>query len=388
MHIDNLLNNDRDFLSLVGCVLTGFFLAVLIVLGSFSNAFGGEAAVDGAQSNRLALEKSPYLRQHADNPVDWFPWGEEDKLIFLSVSYSTCHWCHVMERESFENPETAALMNESYISIKVDREERPDVDKVYMTFVQASTGGGGWPMSVWLTPGLTPIVGGTYFPPEDRYGRPGFPRILKHWAGVWKEHREEVLAQGKLYLEELKKLGPAPGKERAGLGIEHMEAAFEQLTKTFDESEGGFGPAPKFPRPTTLNFLFHFYAARELSDPLGKKALEMALFTLDSIMAGGIRDHLGGGFHRYSVDRFWHVPHFEKMLYDQAQLANACLDAFQITGEAKYAETARRIFSYVGEIMTDAEGGFTPPKMPTAWGPGITPKNRRGLFIYGRRRKS
>ncbi len=336
-----------------------------VVLGLFSNGFGGEVAV-GVKSNRLALEKSPYLRQHADNPVDWYPWGEEafekarkeDKMIFLSVGYSTCHWCHVMEHESFENHETAALMNESYVSIKVDREERPDVDKVYMTFVQASTGSGGWPMSVWLTPDLTPIFGGTYFPPEDGYGRPGFPRVLQHWTEVWKEHREEILAQGKLFVEELKKMGPGPGKGGLGLGIEHMEAAFEQLRGRFDETEGGFGQPPKFPRPVTLNFLFHYYAAKKLSDPRGIKALKMALFTLDSIIAGGIRDHLGGGFHRYSVDRFWHVPHFEKMLYNQAQLANACLDAFQITGEAKYADTARRIFSYVAEIMTDAEGGF------------------------------
>ncbi len=355
--------------------LTGFFLVVSVVMGSFPNTFGGEAAeevanaepvVAGVQSNRLALEKSPYLRQHASNPVDWFPWGEEafakarkeDKLIFLSVGYSTCHWCHVMERESFENPEIAALMNESYVSIKVDREERPDVDKVYMTFVQASTGSGGWPMNVWLTPDLTPIVGGTYFPPEDRYGRPGFPSMLERVATVWKEHREEIVAQGKVIVEQLNELGSVSSEGGAELGNDSMEAAFERLTNTFDETEGGFGPPPKFPRPATLNFLFRYYAAQESLSQRGKKALEMALSTLDAIMAGGIRDHLGGGFHRYSVDRFWHVPHFEKMLYDQAQLANAYLDAFQITGETKYAEAARGIFSYVGETLTDAEGGF------------------------------
>ncbi len=354
-------------------VLAVFFCCwgVVLILGLFPVALGGEAVAADAvdvKSNRLALEKSPYLRQHADNPVDWYPWGEEafekarreDKLIFLSVGYSTCHWCHVMERESFENPETAALMNESYVSIKVDREERPDVDKVYMTFVQATTGSGGWPMNVWLTPDLTPIFGGTYFPPKDGFGRPGFPRMLTRVAEVWKEQREEIVAQGKLIIEEMNKLEfTASAVGKSGLDDALMEAAFERLAKIFDESEGGFGPAPKFPRPATLNFLFHYYSWKGALSENGKKAREMALFTLDAMASGGIRDHLGGGFHRYSVDRFWHVPHFEKMLYDQAQLASAYLDAFQITGEKRYADVAASIFQYVGKSMTDAtQGGF------------------------------
>ena len=288
-------------------------------------------------TNRLAQEKSPYLLQHAHNPVDWYPWGEEafakarkeNKPIFLSVGYSTCHWCHVMAHESFENDEVAAIMNREFVNIKVDREERPDVDRVYMTFVQATTGGGGWPMSVWLTPDLKPFVGGTYFPPEERYGQPAFKNVLERIATAWKEDHDKIVEQGSKIVEALREsqsAAPAEGKVDTAV----LDAAYKQLDRSYDPKEGGFGNAPKFPRPVTLNFLSRFYARDPKSDS-GKHALNMALFTLRKMAAGGMHDHIGGGFHRYSVDRYWHVPHFEKMLYDQAQLAVAYLDAFQIT---------------------------------------------------------
>jgi len=317
-------------------------------------------------TNHLAGEKSPYLLQHQHNPVDWYPWGEaafekarrEHKPIFLSVGYSTCHWCHVMAHESFENPVIAKLMNEHFVNVKVDREERPDVDRVYMTYVQATTGGGGWPMSVFLTPDLKPFYGGTYFPPEDRYGRPGFPTILQRLADAWKNDQEKVLGAAHdaiKALGELSASGPAQG---AAAGKEAIILTLNQLTRTFDDELGGFGGAPKFPRPVTLNFLFRV-AAREGRDSRdGKAALGMALLTLQKMDAGGMHDHLGGGFHRYSVDKFWHVPHFEKMLYDQAQLASSYLDAFQVTHDPAYEKTARDIFDYVRRDMTDSAGGF------------------------------
>jgi uncharacterized protein len=332
-------------------------------------------------ANRLAHEKSPYLLQHAHNPVDWYPWGEEafakarreNKPIFLSIGYSTCHWCHVMEHESFENEETAAIMNRDFVNIKVDREERPDVDRVYMTFVQATTGGGGWPMSVWLTPDLKPFVGGTYFPPEDRYGQPGFRKVLERIAAAWKQNHEKIVDQSSKILSALREAQTsqttADGEVDAGV----LEKAYEQFDRSYDPREGGFGTAPKFPRPVALNFLTRFYArivgqahrlpslegspdAAELEK--GKHALEMDLFTLRKMAAGGIHDHVGGGFHRYSVDRYWHVPHFEKMLYDQAQLAVAYLDAFQITQDRQYADVARDILEYISHDMTAKDGGF------------------------------
>jgi len=315
-------------------------------------------------TNRLAQEKSPYLLQHAHNPVDWYPWGEEafakarreHKPIFLSIGYSTCHWCHVMAHESFENEEVAAIMNREFVNIKVDREERPDVDRVYMTFVQATTGGGGWPMSVWLTPDLKPFVGGTYFPPEDRYGQPAFKSVLERIATAWKENHDKIVEQGgKIVaaLRESQSTATAEGKIDAAV----LDTAYQQIDRSYDPKEGGFGNAPKFPRPATLSFLTQFYA-RDPKSEFGKHALEMALFTLSKMAAGGMHDHIGGGFHRYSVDRYWHVPHFEKMLYDQAQLAVAYLDAFQITGDRQYESVARDILDYVGRDMTSKEGGF------------------------------
>ncbi|MEY2492347.1 MAG: hypothetical protein QOH24_1298 [Verrucomicrobiota bacterium] len=314
--------------------------------------------------NRLAREKSPYLLQHADNPVDWFAWGEEaftkarreNKPIFLSIGYSTCHWCHVMAHESFENDTTAQIMNREFVNIKVDREERPDVDRVYMTFVQATTGGGGWPMSVWLTPDLKPFVGGTYFPPEDRHGQPAFGKVLERIAAAWKENREKISGQGERILQALRE-ATTSGQSIGKFDLGALDVAYEEFARTFDAREGGFGGAPKFPRPVTLNFLTRFYARHRRSDS-GQRALEMALFTLRKMAAGGIHDHIGGGFHRYAVDAVWHVPHFEKMLYDQAQLANVYLDAFQITREPLFEVTARDTLDYVGRDMTSAEGGF------------------------------
>src|SRR5436190_1819834 len=315
-------------------------------------------------TNRLAHEKSPYLLQHAHNPVDWYPWGEEafakarreNKPIFLSVGYSTCHWCHVMAHESFESEEVAAIMNREFVNIKLDREERPDVDRVYMTFVQATTGGGGWPMSVWLTPDLKPFVGGTYFPPEDRYGQPGFKKVLERIGTAWKENHDKIVEQGGQIVAALRDSQSRPTDEnKIDPGI--LGAAYQQLDRSYDPKEGGFGNAPKFPRPVTLNFLTRFYARDPKSDA-GKHALEIALFTLRKMAAGGMHDHIGGGFHRYSVDRYWHVPHFEKMLYDQAQLAVAYLDAFQITRDRQYEAVARDILDYVARDMTSKEGGF------------------------------
>jgi len=315
-------------------------------------------------TNRLAHEKSPYLLQHAHNPVNWYPWGEEafakarreNKPIFLSIGYSTCHWCHVMAHESFESEEVAAIMNREFVNIKVDREERPDVDRVYMTFVQATTGGGGWPMSVWLTSDLKPFVGGTYFPPDDRYGQPGFKKVLERIAAAWKENHDKIVEQGGKIVAALRESQSAAG-DQGKIDPAILDAAYEQIARSYDPKEGGFGHAPKFPRPVTLNFLARFYARNPKSDS-GKHALQMDLFTLRKMAAGGMHDHIGGGFHRYSVDRYWHVPHFEKMLYDQAQLAAAYLDAFQITQDRKYQSVARDILDYVARDMTSKEGGF------------------------------
>ncbi|MGZ5006020.1 MAG: thioredoxin domain-containing protein, partial [Chthoniobacterales bacterium] len=296
--------------------------------------------------------------------MDWYPWGEaafakarrENKPIFLSVGYSTCHWCHVMAHESFEDEEVAAIMNREFVNIKVDRDERPDVDRVYMTFVQATTGGGGWPMSVWLTPDLKPFVGGTYFPPEDRYGQPAFKSVLERIATAWKQDHDKLVEQGSKIVEALRESQSAATAE-GKLDGSVLDAGYKQLDRSYDPKEGGFGNEPKFPRPATLTFLTRFYARDPKSDA-GKHALDMALFTLRKMAAGGMHDHIGGGFHRYSVDRYWHVPHFEKMLYDQAQLAVAYLDAFQITKDKQYESVARDILDYVARDMTSKEGGF------------------------------
>jgi uncharacterized protein YyaL (SSP411 family) len=347
-----------------------------------------EAKKATVHTNRLGHEKSPYLLQHAHNPVDWYPWGEEafakarreNKPIFLSIGYSTCHWCHVMAHESFENEEVAAIMNREFVNIKIDREERPDVDRVYMTFVQATTGSGGWPMSVWLTPDLKPFVGGTYFPPEERYGQPAFKKVLERIATAWKQDHQKIVEQGNKIVEALRE-SQSTAQVQGKIDGSLVDAAYRQIDRSYDPKEGGFGNAPKFPRPVTLNFLIRFYA-REVGHASGSPqdesavadlplrtdasgthalqshALDMVLFTLRKMAAGGMHDHVGGGFHRYSVDRYWHVPHFEKMLYDQAQLAVAYLNAFQITEDEQYERVARDILDYVARDMTSKQGGF------------------------------
>ena len=305
--------------------------------------------------NRLIEEKSPYLLQHALNPVAWMAWGEEafekaraeEKPIFLSVGYSTCHWCHVMEEESFENPDIAGVLNAYFVPVKVDREELPDLDRLYMNYVQSTTGRGGWPMSVWLTPELKPFYGGSYFPPEERYGMPGFKTVLISIARLWEGDREKIIAaSGSFFaaLGEVSRKTPfsMPSTEEA------QKKCFEWLEANFDHEFGGFGSAPKFPRPVLLNFLFnHSYHTGN------KKALSMALHTLRKMADGGIHDHLavdgkgGGGFARYSTDERWHVPHFEKMLYDNAQLASAFLEAYQYSKEPFYKAVAEDIINYV-----------------------------------------
>jgi uncharacterized protein len=310
--------------------------------------------------NRLADETSPYLLQHAHNPVDWYPWGaealerarDEDRPIFLSIGYAACHWCHVMERESFENPEIAGLMNEHFVSIKVDREERPDLDDVYMAAVQAMTGSGGWPMSVFLTPDLRPFFGGTYFPPEDRHGMAGFPRVLAAVADAYRTRRAEIEQQGRMLASHLAaQLAVPPGDrdpERR-----QLDSAVARIGSTFDETHGGFGGAPKFPAPMMLEFLLR--AWRRSGDDV---VLRMVGRTLDAMADGGIHDQLGGGFARYSTDAHWLVPHFEKMLYDNALLAHVYLEGFRATGEDRHAEVARSTLDFMLAELRTPDGGF------------------------------
>ena len=314
-------------------------------------------------TNQLANQKSPYLLQHAHNPVNWYPWGpeafekarRENKPIFLSIGYSTCHWCHVMERESFENQQTAGILNREFVSIKVDREERPDIDRIYMTFVQAATGSGGWPMSVWLTPDLQPFFGGTYFPPVNRFGQPGFPAVLTQIATAWRTQQPQIIGSARDAVEQLRKqVAVEPSRTGwADIDAATIDTGFFAFRRTFDSQYGGFGGAPKFPRPSVYNFLLRYHARTKSED-----ALEMVLQTLREMAKGGMHDQLGGGFHRYSVDERWFVPHFEKMLYDQGQLAIAYLEVFQITHDPQYAAVARRIFDYVLRDMTDSGGAF------------------------------
>jgi uncharacterized protein YyaL (SSP411 family) len=312
-------------------------------------------------TNRLAKEKSPYLLQHAHNPVDWYPWGQEafdkakkeKKPIFLSVGYSTCHWCHVMEREAFSDESVAKLLNEKFVPIKVDREERPDVDRVYMAYVTASTGSGGWPMNVFLTPDLKPFFGGTYFPVEDKGGLPGIKRVLAKIADAWANDRKNVENAANDATKQLGQLTQINAEQGAAVERQLLDRAYQSFVKRFDATNGGFGTAPKFPSPVELNFLLTYH--HRTGEPAAR---DMVLKTLDAIAAGGIRDHLGGGFHRYSTDERWFLPHFEKMLYDQAQVAGVYLDAYQVTGESKYADVARETFEYVLRDLTSPEGRF------------------------------
>ncbi len=308
--------------------------------------------------NRLAKEKSPYLLKHASNPVDWYSWGKEalakarndNKPIFLSIGYSTCHWCTVMERESFEDARTAAFINKNFIPIKVDREERPEIDAYYMSAVQAMTGGGGWPLSVFLTPDLKPFYGGTYFPPEPRHGMPSFMQVLEFVSNLWKEKRDQVVADARQVAQAL---APVQQADRAEIEKSVLDEGYSGLVSSFDPEHGGFGGAPKFPLPGSLAFLLRHYhrTKKEL-------ALRAVKKTLDEMMAGGIRDHVGGGFHRYSTDRVWLVPHFEKMLYDNALLARVYAEAYQVTRKSEYAEVAREALRWISREMKDSGGGF------------------------------
>jgi uncharacterized protein YyaL (SSP411 family) len=316
--------------------------------------------VASEHTNRLAREKSPYLLQHQHNPVDWFAWGEEafararqeDKPIFLSIGYSTCHWCHVMERESFENGEIAAFLNAHFVSIKVDREERPDVDKIYMTAAQAMTGQGGWPLNCFLTADLKTFYAGTYFPPEGKLGKPGFLQVLRQIAKLWESRRAQVLDSARDFHSRLAAfVAPKPGDGPLTPAL--LANAAQRFKLEYDPKHGGFGDAPKFPRPSAPAFLLrHGVRAGDA------EAVKMVLRTCDAMAAGGIHDQLGGGFARYSVDAQWLAPHFEKMLYDNAQLANLYLDAWLVSGEARHAEVARGIIEYVLRDMTHPQGGF------------------------------
>jgi uncharacterized protein YyaL (SSP411 family) len=312
-------------------------------------------------TNRLAREKSPYLLQHAHNPVDWFPWGDEafarahaeNKPIFLSIGYSTCHWCHVMERESFEDEKAAAFLNEHFVCIKVDREERPDVDKIYMTFVQSTTGSGGWPLNVFLTPDLKPFFGGTYFPPDDRFGRGSFTSVLQQITKVWREHHGDVVSSANDIQTRLAAAAVGTASSNILLAAETLQRAGAMFKEGYDPIHGGFGGAPKFPQPGIPAIVLH--CAKRFRDEEGAR---MVLKTCAAMAAGGIHDQLGGGFARYSVDAEWLVPHFEKMLYDNAQLAQLYLDAYLINGDKCFAGTARDILDYVLHDMTHPGGGF------------------------------
>jgi len=352
--------------------------------------------------NRLAAEKSPYLRQHADNPVNWRPWGAEalalaraeGKPIFLSIGYSTCHWCHVMAHESFEDAAVAEVLNRDFIPVKVDREERPDLDRVYMTYVQQTTGHGGWPMSVWLTPEGKPFFGGTYFPKEDRHGRPGFITLLNTITGHWHAQREKIEAGAEEVVQALRRYAieggarevpaegaPVPLHEAAG---EAFEKGYQYFYESHDARWGGFGGAPKFPRASIIDFLFRSAALQGAYTDLGQTAIGMAATTLQRMAEGGLHDPIGGGFHRYSVDEQWHVPHFEKMLYDQALIAVNYLEAQQATRLPVFGWVARGLFDYVGRDLTSPLGGFySAEDADSAVGPALVAGPVSGLPTSG-----
>ena len=317
-------------------------------------------------ANALLHETSPYLLQHAHNPVDWRAWNDEafararaeDKLVFLSIGYSTCHWCHVMEHESFENDQIAGVMNHHFINVKVDREERPDIDATYMAYIQATTGQGGWPMSVWLTPDGKPVFGGTYFPPHDLHGRPGFQRVCHELARLWRDDRQKMESNATRAIEHLRQESEKQPVLR-GLPDPKVFGDFlDRCESMFDPEWGGFGGAPKFPRPALLRTLMQLSERFGTQGDEGRMAWKMAERTLRAMAAGGMRDHLGGGFHRYSVDRYWHVPHYEKMLYDQAQIAMACIDAWQISGDSLFRDVTEEVFRYLLETIRDTGGAF------------------------------
>ena len=323
---------------------------------------GGTAESPGeVYSNHLAAETSPYLKQHASNPVDWYPWGDEaldrakseNKPILLSIGYSACHWCHVMERESFTDPDVAAILNDSFVSIKVDREERPDLDEIYMTAVQLLTGGGGWPLNVLLTPDLEPFFGGTYFPPTDGHGRPGFKGLLQYIAKIWLENPEQVASSAANLTQAIHNTVERSGKASVPLNRSLLANATESLDRSFDARWGGFGAAPKFPPSGSIALLLRQHRHTGL-----QKQMYMATVTLDRMAQGGMYDQVGGGFHRYSVDERWLIPHFEKMLYDNALLARVYLEAALVSDNPSYHRVARETLDFVLRDMTDASGGF------------------------------
>jgi uncharacterized protein len=319
------------------------------------------ASIGVRKANRLAGEQSPYLRQHQHNPVDWYPWGEEafakareeNKLVFLSIGYATCHWCHVMERESFENARVAAVLNEHFVAIKVDREERPDLDHIYMSAVQAMVGQGGWPLTVFLTPDRQPFYGGTYYPPEPKHDRPGLIQVLHAVQRLWNNQVDKVLTSARDLTRQLQLLNSPQQDSTAELRLDMLVNALHRLKTGFDSRHGGFGGPPKFPHPSQQRLLLRL--GTRLGD---QEAIQQVLFTCDRMAAGGIHDHLGGGFARYSVDAEWQVPHFEKMLYDNAQLAQLYLDAYVIGGSESHAEVVRDILGYVARDLTHPLGGF------------------------------
>ena len=374
----------NGFLSLAACrygVMLAVMIQAAVVCLGLACAAGGIAcgqeisgtntnntvttnstAVAPAHTNRLAHEKSPYLLQHQHNPVDWYAWGDEafakaqkeNKPIFLSIGYSTCHWCHVMERESFKSEAVAKYLNEHFISIKVDREERPDVDKIYMTFVQATSGQGGWPLNVFLTPDLKPFFGGTYFPPDNRYGRPSFLHTLQQISNLWETRRSDLTESAADIHSRLEQATlSGEGASNVVVTSAVLSNAAALLKSSYDPRHGGFGGAPKFPQPSQPRLLLRY--AKRFND---EEAIRMVLNTCDQMAAGGINDQLGGGFARYSVDAEWLVPHFEKMLYDNAQLAQLYLDAYVISKDQRYADIVRDILSYVLRDMTHPDGGF------------------------------
>jgi uncharacterized protein YyaL (SSP411 family) len=364
---------------------TLFLLILLAFPGQGTGQSGGTAMskkseVSGtAQANHLVNEKSPYLLQHAYNPVDWYPWGEEalakavleEKPIFLSIGYSTCHWCHVMAHESFENPEIAAFLNKYFISIKVDREERPDLDQIYMAATQAMTGSGGWPMSLFLFPDTRPFYAGTYFPPHASYGRPGFMEILEAIKTAWLTDRVSLSLSAEQITSQLRK----ERGESVGLQRSWLDKGFSQIEESYEPKYGGFAQAPKFPRPVTLDFLLRYYRATG-----EKSARDMALHTLEQMAGGGIYDQIGGGFHRYSVDAQWRIPHFEKMLYDQSQLVFSYLSAYQLTGSSLYSQTVRHTLDYVLREMQAPEGGFYSAEDADSVNPYDTSEHSEGAF--------
>ncbi len=339
-------------------------------------------------TNRLTEEKSPYLLQHARNPVDWYPWGQEaferaraeDKPVFLSIGYSTCHWCHVMEKESFSDTDIAAIMNQDFVCVKVDREERPDIDHIYMSAVVAMAGQGGWPLTVFLTPDRKPFFGGTYFPPEDRWGISGLRSVLLWVAEAWRTRRKEVIRSAEILTQALRAGSQARAKtagegEGAGLDEGTLPAGYAHFEAAFDKDRAGFGRAPKFPMGHNLSFLLRYARREKQSD-----ALAMVEKTLQAMADGGVYDRIGGGFHRYSTDGDWRIPHFEKMLYDQAILARAYLEAYQATGNKRYAGVAGEILDYVLRDMTAANGGFYSAEDADSPAPGDGDSKKEGAF--------